>query len=299
LDPKYPGDSECPSPTPQPRSTHNYSTLRVSGAFPIISRRPSQEFVVVSLTPGLRPRASGRALLLSVVVAACSGDATAPSPPTAIAIFSGANQATDAGTAFAQPLVVLVTDAKNAPVRDVAVTFEVTSGTGSVNPASATTDAQGRATTLVTAGTTAGTLVITARAAGVTPTATASFTIRFNFAAIAGQWDGTTSQGLPVYMRVNSSGRIDTLTVRMSLSLGTSTCTGTVVRSNVLINSDGSFTSSVGLGYSTPFRGQFTSQTQASGTIDAYSGGFALICGSSLFIGTTSVSSRTWQATKR
>ena len=184
-------------------------------------------------------------------------------------------------------------------MRGVAVTFEVSSGVGSVNPASATTDAQGLASTSVSAGATPGTLIITARATGVTPTAIASFAIRFNSAQIAGQWDGTTSQGLPVYMRVNSAGRIDTLTVRMSVSLGTSTCTGTIVRTNVQVNSDGTFTSTVGLGYTTPFRGQFASAGQASGTIDSYSGSFGLLCGSSLIFGTTSVSSRTCQATKR
>ena len=43
----------------------------------------------------------------------------------------------------------------------------------------------------------------------------------------AGQWRGTTSQSEPVYFRVNQSGQIDSLTVRLRMDFPTFTCTAT------------------------------------------------------------------------
>lgn len=62
-----------------------------------------------------------------------------------IAVASGNNQSAKFSTAVPEPLVVSVTDAYGNPVSGAAVTFEVSSGGGSVSGATQTTDANGQA----------------------------------------------------------------------------------------------------------------------------------------------------------
>lgn len=69
--------------------------------------------------------------------------------------FSGDNQQGTAGTALANPLVVQVKDSAGNPKSGVTVNFAITNGGGSVSPASAVTDATGKASTALTLGTTA------------------------------------------------------------------------------------------------------------------------------------------------
>jgi uncharacterized protein (TIGR03437 family) len=80
---------------------------------------------------------------------------------------SGDNQETLVGTAFAQPLVVTVRTPTGVAA-NVPVVFASTGAT--VNPATATTDANGRAQTIATAGQTAGNITVTATAGGQTAT---------------------------------------------------------------------------------------------------------------------------------
>ena len=58
-------------------------------------------------------------------------------------IVSGNNQNADAGHKLANPVVVRVLDAGNAPLASVTVTWTVTVGGGSVSPVSGPTNAQG------------------------------------------------------------------------------------------------------------------------------------------------------------
>jgi hypothetical protein len=75
------------------------------------------------------------------------------SPPTqSLSKVSGDNQNGAAGGTLPNPLVVAVRDPNNNPIPDVAVTFEVTTGTGSVTPATATTNASGQASAVLTLG---------------------------------------------------------------------------------------------------------------------------------------------------
>src|SRR5207244_2780030 len=67
-----------------------------------------------------------------------------------------------AGVTLSQPLVVKVTAADGTPVAGVAVDFTVSSGQATLNPASATTDANGSAQTQVTLGSSSGAVEITA-----------------------------------------------------------------------------------------------------------------------------------------
>ena len=89
---------------------------------------------------------------------------TPPAGIGAITVVSGNNQSAVVNAAFANPLVVNVTDSNGKPVANTPVTFTVTSGSASIGTASPSTDANGNATTQVTAGGTAGAVVITAKA---------------------------------------------------------------------------------------------------------------------------------------
>lgn len=69
---------------------------------------------------------------------------------------SGDLQSAVVGTALPDPLVVLVSDPGNNPVPGIEVSFTVVSGGGSLTVDSATTDASGKASTVLTLGTRAG-----------------------------------------------------------------------------------------------------------------------------------------------
>ena len=91
---------------------------------------------------------------------------------TSLKLTSGGSQtAATTGQAFAQPLVFTLTDTNGHPVVGTTVSFAVTTGSATVSPASIATDASGNAQTTVTAGSTAGAIVVTATAAGLSATA--------------------------------------------------------------------------------------------------------------------------------
>jgi hypothetical protein len=116
-------------------------------------------------------------LLVAAVTAACS-DSTSPSSPTpsAIAAVSGSGQSGSVGSTLASPIVFEVTSASNAPVSGVTVTLTVTSGSGTLSPTTAVTDANGTASTQLTLGGTAGAVEVTATARGGTLVARATAT---------------------------------------------------------------------------------------------------------------------------
>jgi hypothetical protein len=100
---------------------------------------------------------------------------------TTIAVYSGSPQSATVATAFTNPLVALVTDTYGNPVSGVVVTF-TPPGSGASGTFSggntATTDANGRATSnTFTANTVAGTYTVGASAPG---TGTASFSLTNN-----------------------------------------------------------------------------------------------------------------------
>ncbi len=80
---------------------------------------------------------------------------------TQLQIVSGNSQTAIVNQAFPSPLIVQVNNA-GAPVPGVPVSFAVTSGSGTLSSSSATTNSSGQASINVTAGATAGNLVITA-----------------------------------------------------------------------------------------------------------------------------------------
>jgi adhesin/invasin len=115
-------------------------------------------------------------------IRAIAGSATASFTTTVnvaaagIVRVSGADQIAVIGQAFSQPLQVRVTDAQGRGVANAAVTFNVTSGTATVNSPSATTNAEGVASTTVTAGNSAGPVTVTATSGS--QTTTFSLTVR-------------------------------------------------------------------------------------------------------------------------
>ena len=95
----------------------------------------------------------------------------------------------------------------------------------------------------------------------------------------SGRWEGTTSQGLQIILRVTTNGVIDSLTVRLSATLGDVACAGTVTRTGVPVGTDGSFSAAVGIGFVTTLRGRLTTAGTATGSVDPYTGAYAVLCG--------------------
>ncbi len=97
-------------------------------------------------------------------------------PISGLQIVSGNNQSGPLNAQFPIPLTVKVTDAQSNPVQNVAVTFTISSGSGTLSNPSSSTDATGSASTAVTAGNTAGSIVVTATGGG--------FSVTFNLTAV-------------------------------------------------------------------------------------------------------------------
>ena len=88
--------------------------------------------------------------------------------PKTMSLVGGNNQSGTAGTKLTSPLVVKVVDASGVAVPGVVVNFAVVpSGAATVNPPSAITLNDGTASAIITLGSTAGGLTITASSAGV------------------------------------------------------------------------------------------------------------------------------------
>jgi uncharacterized protein (TIGR03437 family) len=102
------------------------------------------------------------------------GTIAPPPVPTRVNVVAGFTATGPVGTTLAVPFTVEVVDAQGAPVSGVRVTFAAASAT--VNPATATTGANGRASTTVMLGNTAGSGSVTATVTGLPP-ATTTLTI--------------------------------------------------------------------------------------------------------------------------
>jgi len=165
-----------------------------------IKRRP------MPLHMSTRPDASligcsAMAAALFLVVACGETGPSAPLPAASVTDITGVSHTGVAGQALNERIVVRVADASGNALSNIAVTFAVTSGGGSVNPSTATTDDAGEAQTRWTLGRTAGSNVLTATAGGtsvqITATATAG---RAATIAISGGDNQTATAGtaLPV-----------------------------------------------------------------------------------------------------
>lgn len=121
-----------------------------------------------------RPRAAFALLALVLALGACNSSAEGPPVPGGVTAVSGNNQFAVVSSPASNPLVVLVTDQNGSPLPNTAVSWQVTSGGGSVADTTSTSDASGYATTTYTAGPRAGAATVVATVAQLWTT---SFTI--------------------------------------------------------------------------------------------------------------------------
>jgi hypothetical protein len=125
------------------------------------------------------------------LVGCSGGDLVLPgsAEPVTLTIVSGDGQRADAGDLLEQPLVVQVLASGETPVPGASVEFEFLGEVagGSVNPALATTDEEGRAEAFVRLGTESGEQVIIARLAGA---ASPDLSARFSVEALGGGGGG-------------------------------------------------------------------------------------------------------------
>ena len=123
----------------------------------------------------LARRVRGAVVLSSLAaLGACGGGSSEPSGssgPSAIDIVSGNGQVQLVGTPLTSPLVVRVTT-NGTVVKGSTVTFAVTTGSATVTPTSAVTDAAGQAKAQVTLGSSPGQITITASVSGTSLKAT-------------------------------------------------------------------------------------------------------------------------------
>jgi alpha-tubulin suppressor-like RCC1 family protein len=89
--------------------------------------------------------------------------------PAAVAVTNGNGQSAPAGFRLPQPLEVEVRGSDNLPISGVTVTFAVTSGGGTLDSTTTTTDAQGRARTGATLGASVSQQTFTGTVPGITP----------------------------------------------------------------------------------------------------------------------------------
>ena len=109
--------------------------------------------------------------------------------PHSLTKVSGDSQEGTAGVALAEPLVASVLDEDGSPLAGVVVTFSVSGGGGTLSSTTATTNANGRATTRLTLGSQPGTNTVVATVVGietVTFTATAAEQMPHSLTKVSG-----------------------------------------------------------------------------------------------------------------
>jgi uncharacterized protein (TIGR03437 family) len=131
----------------------------------VINRADTNGRVSASLTLGT----VGGPVQVSVTAGTATGTFTVNANATISSLTaSNDNQSAQVNQAFSQPLTVRVLDDKGSPVAGVPVSFTISSGSGTLSGASATTDANGNASVNLTAGNTAGNITVQASAGGKT-----------------------------------------------------------------------------------------------------------------------------------
>lgn len=113
-------------------------------------------------------------LFALLAVTACGSREPAGPIVLSIALVGSIPQPIVAGAIVGDSVRVRVTEANGSPKAGVAVTFAVTAGGGAISPATATTDAQGRAAARFTSDTAVGVNTVTATIANAAP---ATFTV--------------------------------------------------------------------------------------------------------------------------
>ncbi len=102
------------------------------------------------------------------------GSTVTPPPPVAVASIDLTATTTEPAVGTSVPVTAHARDASGSPVAGVGIGFTVGASSGSVSPASATTDASGAASATWTVGTAPGQQTLTARSASISKSLTAS-----------------------------------------------------------------------------------------------------------------------------
>ncbi|MBC8123675.1 MAG: DUF4082 domain-containing protein [Gemmatimonadaceae bacterium] len=185
-------------------------------------------------------------------------DFAADSGTSTLSKVSGDNQNGTVGTALSEPLVVRLTDSSDNPQAGVTISFAITAGDGSISNTSATTDANGQTSTVLTLGATAGVNGVSASAVGV---GTVNFTASSNPAVGEGITlftsqspsnpnvsDGGASYELGMKFRTTRAGQITA--IRHYRSSGeTGTHTGRIWSATGSLLASVTFTGEVGSGW--------------------------------------------------
>jgi alpha-tubulin suppressor-like RCC1 family protein len=109
-------------------------------------------------------------LFAATIVASCSQDDLGTGPRIShIVIVSGNNQTAAIGSLLPQPLVVRILDQHDDPIADQPVTWEVTSGDGTVNPTVSASGTDGYASTTLRLGPNIGVQTVSAALVGSAP----------------------------------------------------------------------------------------------------------------------------------
>ncbi len=109
-------------------------------------------------------------LFAATIVASCSQDELGTGPRIAtVVIVAGNNQTAAIGSLVPQPLVVLVRDQRGDPIPGQQITWEVTSGDGSVSPSVSTSGTDGYASTSLRLGSAIGVQTVSATFVGLAP----------------------------------------------------------------------------------------------------------------------------------
>ncbi len=122
---------------------------------------------------------------------------------TQLSYVSGSGQTGAVGSALANPLVVLVSDAYSNPVQGASVLFSASPSSGSANPAIVTSDASGQARSVATLATVAGSNTFSASSSGLTGSPVA-----ISATGTAGPAAQLTVTGLPSPMTAGSTSNV-------------------------------------------------------------------------------------------
>jgi uncharacterized protein (TIGR03437 family) len=144
----------------------------------VVSTSPSTGIVSAIVTPSAGPVQVTVALVSNITVQAVYA-INVTTVVTALQKISGDNQQAAQNAPFVNPLIVQVND-NASPVAGAVVNFAVTSGSVTLDANSATSNAQGQAQVLATAGATAGPVVITATIKYGNTTYSEAFTLTVN-----------------------------------------------------------------------------------------------------------------------
>jgi hypothetical protein len=177
--------------------------------------------------------------------------------PTNLVLVSGNGQSGSPSQPLANPFTAKVTDAGGNPVSGVTVTFAVTAGGGSLNPATVQTNTQGVASTTLTLGAAAGTNTVTAASGSlagspITFTATAVSAAASNLVMVSGNSQtGTVGQplGASLVVKVTDAGgnAVSGVNVTFTVTAGG----GSLNQGTVATNSQGTASANLTLGPAT------------------------------------------------